>query len=221
MAVTVDATSSSGSIGAVSSFNWNHTTSSGSNTVLVVVVTKTNDTNDRTVTGVTFGADTLTRLQENRVAAPSHNDADIWYEVNPTVQTAAITVTFNAGQNGTCEAGAISFFGATTPNNATNLSDGSHNGTQTITVTSDSNSIVVAGWSVNNSSWSAVSDNQIYRMAQTNDVAMNYGTGAASKNITATQAGTANSNGIACNVPAVAVAAAVSKYDNLLTLGVS
>ena len=81
-------TTSSGA--SVASISWNHTVGSGSNRLLVVGISLSGI---KTVSSVTYGGSTLTRLN----GFQSGSTADIWYLKNPSSGTFAINAFFSAG----------------------------------------------------------------------------------------------------------------------------
>lgn len=92
---------------------WSHTTNAGSNTLLLVFVSLWNLSGS--LSSVTFGSDTLTEYTGGGTNGAGAL-ARIFYKINPTVQTANITVTWSVSGGGISYASA-SFFGAhqTTP----------------------------------------------------------------------------------------------------------
>lgn len=96
---------SSGEAGGVTELTFTSHTVAGSNRFLVVSVQWSDTTNTRTVSTVTFGATSLTRLGG---AANGTTGSDIWYVNNPAAESRTITVTMSQTTD-RITAGAISF----------------------------------------------------------------------------------------------------------------
>jgi hypothetical protein len=86
---------------------WSHTSAAGSDELLMVGVAIRTTTS--TVTGITFGAQSLTQVTSG--AANNGTDArvEMWYLLAPTPSTNTVTVTLSAASNVT--AGALTFTG--------------------------------------------------------------------------------------------------------------
>lgn len=95
--------------------SWSHTTSAGSNTLLLVAIQFW--MTSQHLVSVTFGADNLTEYTGAGYNADGSNGtARFYYKINPTVQTADIVTTYSGSDGGVSYA-SLSWFGAhqTTP----------------------------------------------------------------------------------------------------------
>lgn len=90
---------------------WSHTVPSGTDRLLLVGISLNNIGNP-SVTTVTYGTATLTKLGD--VSAGTHARVEIWYLINPAVGTANVTVTLNKTTD--IVADSVSFVGVDTAN---------------------------------------------------------------------------------------------------------
>ena len=113
-AISFDA-ASSGSAGAGATCSWSHAVGSGSNRMLVVGVASESGTSTNSlVTGVTYGAQTMTRVTGSRastLASSTYNATELFYLPAPNVGTATITVTFSPNLVNGANCGAVSLTG--------------------------------------------------------------------------------------------------------------
>lgn len=110
-AISFDAQSSTSAVANATSVTWAHTVGTGANRMLVVGVT-TEGSSDRTVTGVTWGAQALTQGVGSRaVTTTTFSAVDLWYLAAPAVGTNNITVTFSGSVSNGTVCGAVSLFG--------------------------------------------------------------------------------------------------------------
>ncbi len=91
----------------VSSLPWSHTSPSGSDALLMVGVALRTTTS--TVTSVTFGAQSLTKVSGGSANNGTDARVEMWYLLAPTASTNTVTVTLSAASNVT--AGALTFTG--------------------------------------------------------------------------------------------------------------
>ena len=92
MAITVnDATAATNASGA-SPVTWTHVVSAGSNRILVVGVVAENSDTPQTVSGVAYGAASLTKARARSVTEGAWVDVELWYLLNPTVGSASVSV---------------------------------------------------------------------------------------------------------------------------------
>lgn len=107
----------SSATGFSSSLTWVHTLGTGSDLVLVVLM---GTAGARTVTSVTWDADgvnqSLTQLRRDENVGFA--GTEIWYLVNPSVATGSSEVSTVESAGAHVQGGAITFLGATTPDNA-------------------------------------------------------------------------------------------------------
>jgi hypothetical protein len=96
------------------SVTWNHTVGTQNNRILVVGVALHNTNGNDTVQSVTYGAANLTRLD---VISRANAAEEVWYLLNPTSGTAAITVTDTGVQTDRMVGGSVSYYNVnqTTP----------------------------------------------------------------------------------------------------------
>lgn len=113
MAISIDAVSDSNVRTAVSSFNWTHTVSSGSDRFLVVgVIQRDGSLADIGATGITANGDAMSSLIAREGSFHAGNfGAELWGIVAPDVGTYSIAVTL-PGTSDHAAAFAISMFGA-------------------------------------------------------------------------------------------------------------
>jgi uncharacterized repeat protein (TIGR01451 family) len=105
-AISVDSASNAPSSGGASTLSWPHTVGSGQNRVLIVGTS--NRDGNKTVTSVTYGVSSLTRIGYQN--GPGNTARmELWYLLAPASGTADIVVTWN-GSNAVA-AGAVSFTG--------------------------------------------------------------------------------------------------------------
>lgn len=70
-----------------------YTPTSITDSMLIVVVTSEDVSNDDPITAVTHGSDSLTLAVHGEHLATSAQDADVWYRINPSTSSGDITVT--------------------------------------------------------------------------------------------------------------------------------
>jgi hypothetical protein len=113
-AISFDAASSQ-SAGAGASIAWSHTVGSGNDRMLVVgVASESGGSTNSLVTGVTYGAQSLTQVPGSRAvefSSSTYNATELWYLPAPAVGTATITINFSPNLVNGAECGAVSLFG--------------------------------------------------------------------------------------------------------------
>lgn len=98
--IAVDVSTDGAINSGTSPATWSHTVGAGSHQVLIVSITCGGGTGNPTIDSVTFGSDTLTLVPNSYVDGGTGNHtAELWYKLNPTQQTATITVNYTT--NGT------------------------------------------------------------------------------------------------------------------------
>lgn len=102
-----------------------------------------------TVDSVTFGSDTLTLADV--LTSGTYQRTYVYYKINPTVQTADITVNYSGNDNNRVNLGAMYLTDAkqTDQPDATDTTGGGPGGTQVDVVTTVSDCFVMAFWSSN------------------------------------------------------------------------
>jgi len=132
--ITLDNKSSS-HVDSSNTLAWSHTVNTASNTYLVVgVATRNGDS----VTGVTYGSQTLVHQVTSQTGGDAHSE--IWTLASPTVGAHTVTVTINATD--TFEAGAVSYTGVSGIG-STGHNGGGDSGDSNITVSSSPYNLVV------------------------------------------------------------------------------
>jgi uncharacterized repeat protein (TIGR01451 family) len=136
-AITLDGVSSAS--GNTSSLAWSHTIGSGSNGILIVGVS--NRRSNRTVTNVTYGGQSLTRIGI-QVSGGNTSRLEMWYLLAPPQGTALLTV--NLSGNTDVIGGAVSYFGVDQlAPMGTFSSTGGTGSSATVTITSAIGELVV------------------------------------------------------------------------------
>lgn len=220
MALTLDATSQTGSVGGASQ-TLEHTIAADANLLVVQVVSWGNN---RTPSGVTWNGDAMTRVGDGVDNASGTNHAEIFYLLNPDTGTHDVVVTMPGSADGINTA-ATSLKGAhATPLDSTNeastsLSDG---------VTTNITTVADDCWIFDGISDGAAA--MTAAVGQTENLDQDGGTSmgsykpdvgaAGGKTMSWTWSGSENfAHMVAAFKPAVAAAA--RRIENLLLLGVS
>jgi hypothetical protein len=132
-----------GCASSCANLSWSHTVS-GSNRILVVVVTMSDDA--LTITSVTFnsgGSQTMTSAAKVHSNNGANGYVEMFYLLNPNTGTGTVTVTPSTTTTGGMIGGSVSFTGASGVRNAT-TNFGSA-GSPTVSVTSATGNMVVDG----------------------------------------------------------------------------
>ena len=216
MAVTFDAASVSSETD-ITPLTWSHTVNAGSDNFLVVGVAIRDA--DVTVSTMTFGSQSLTKIRHDELFEQTRSE--VWRLINPTEQTATITVNFvpdPPGETAGMTGGACSFFGVdqTTPIANDNGGTGTSL-TPSVTVNSSTDNFVMDNAAVRNVFTTLTADSpqvERYKVIQTESIGGSTDAGA-SPNVTMSWTGTEETAGemvwaiSAVDIAAVAVAAAV------------
>lgn len=166
MALTISAPTTS-SFTTQSPISFSHTTSAGSNKILVVII---NSVSNTTVSSATYNSVSLTKFISNN-DGNAQITTDIWYLINPTVGANTLSITMGGSVN--CVANAYDVTGGdtSTPLGAQNyIRQAGNNATPTsATITTQlSNSIILANMLTVNSNGNSVT----YGIANTNTYAL-------------------------------------------------
>jgi|GEM_PF-1092700 len=127
--ITQDAVSSTSGATGVSSFNWNHTTTTNGNRILVVSVTTFSNTAYRTVSSMTYAGAAMTKLssQDCPIDGTGRCHTELWYKITPTSGTNSISVTLSGSAD--VAGGAVSYYGVDTANPFGTVATNSGSGT--------------------------------------------------------------------------------------------
>ncbi|MGB2713506.1 MAG: hypothetical protein WBC51_04960 [Vicinamibacterales bacterium] len=142
MAISVGSSSSSSS-SSTGSLVWSHTTVAGTDMLVVTAGTGTSGpASGRTVTAVSFGAQSLTEVPSSAGDDGNFCRSAIWYLIAPNITTADITVTI--GTSSQVAAGATNFSGVhqTVPFGTAAVNGGSST-TASVAVTAGSGEVTV------------------------------------------------------------------------------
>jgi hypothetical protein len=109
--------------------SYNVTVGTLTNSILVVGCSNYDGTlNNRTISGITFNGDALTKLRADEIEGAGGQRTELWYLVNPDSGTHALIITCADGSGAYVDTGAISFSGVdqSTPfeDNQTNTDTG-------------------------------------------------------------------------------------------------
>jgi glutamine amidotransferase-like uncharacterized protein len=114
--ITRDAKSSkaSSSFFSASQLSWIHTTGSQQNKILIVGVQAVQKTSAVSVTKITYGTQSLSKLNAIKVSysgggSGNIEDIEMWYLLNPTAGSKTVTVTLSSKVTG-WEAGAVTYY---------------------------------------------------------------------------------------------------------------
>ena len=136
--VTQDSVGTVQQVTPVTSFSWNHTVGNFSNRLIVVGVSVNSS---QTVSSVKYGSQTLTRFDSIRYGS-NVLDNELWWGVNPTVGTAAVTVTLSGSAYAVADS--ASFYNVNTSAPFGTEAKASGNGSSaTISVPSVSNEVII------------------------------------------------------------------------------
>lgn len=155
---TVTHVSDSSGTSTGTSISWAHTIASGTQRVLVVGIAVTDD--DEYPNAVSFGAQSMTRVAQQKGSGTEDINVSLWSLVAPLVSTANIVATFSSSQTGIV-GGASNFTGVyqSQPFRATATATGTDT-TPTVGISSNANDIVVDVVAINGAPATTVGSGQ-------------------------------------------------------------